>query len=194
MARRLPTASEAQQGAEAASNNAKDLLTSADLLAEHDLYGPATSMAILSLEEAVKSRALMAIVAVGGTRNFGGARMALGFTEDDLRGIIYRSHRTRHIAGFMQDLQGTLFLMIIFEQMPSADVQELILEIARIAIEANESKQRGFYVDLDEATSAWKTPRELGEPGFKRFRNFAEDFLDVTLKQVAAMADDESAG
>ena len=65
-------------------------------------------MAILALEEAVKSRALMAIVAVGGTSQ------ALGFSEDDLRAIVYSSHRLRHSLGFMQDLQGILMPMIIF--------------------------------------------------------------------------------
>ncbi len=75
--------------------------------------------------------------------------------------------------------------MIIFGQIPPADVQKRILEIARLAVEANETKQRGFYVDFDEAASTWKTPSELGESNFRRFREFARDFLDETFRQIA---------
>ena len=64
-------------------------------------------------------------------------------------------------------------------------MQKRILEIARLAVEANESKQRGFFVDFDEAASTWKTPSELGEPDFRRFRKFAKDFLDETFRQIA---------
>jgi len=77
MVKRAPTPSEARDGAEAASSNAVDLLKAADVLAEHNLLGPGTSLAILSLEEAVKSRALMAIAATGYTTQ------TLGFTADD---------------------------------------------------------------------------------------------------------------
>ena len=86
-AKRLPNEHEAQAGAGIAAANAAALLSDADLLASAGSYGRALSLAVVALEESVKARTLGAIMAAAAQGR------APGFTEDDLRKIIYSSHQ-----------------------------------------------------------------------------------------------------
>lgn len=178
--KRLPTPSEARTGAEAAADNASELLRAADALAAESLYGSATSMAVLAFEESVKARALMAIFATGGP----GA--ALGFSEAELRGIIYNSHRLRHGAGFLQDMQSVLIPMVL-GQMPSPSEQQQLADAARILATANDAKQQGFYVDFDESSSGWSAPNEITKQQYAEFREFSGHFSDEAIRQIRSL-------
>src|SRR5262249_8697439 len=98
VAKRLPDEQEALEGATVSLANAGRLLGDADLLAGAGSTGTAVSIVVLAFEEAVKARTLGAIAAAaaGGTRP--------GFTDDDLRKIVYGGHQIRHAAGFLQHL------------------------------------------------------------------------------------------
>ena len=98
MARRLPDEHEALDGATVASATAAGLLHDADLLAGAGSYGTALSLAVLGFEESVKARTLGAITAAASIGR------QPGFSDDDLRKIIYSGHRERHSAGFYQHL------------------------------------------------------------------------------------------
>lgn len=90
--RRLPDEHEAAVGATVAAANAAELQGDADTLAAADRYGSALSLTVLAFEESVKARTLGAITAaaVQGRRP--------GFSDDDLKKIIYNSHQARHAA------------------------------------------------------------------------------------------------
>jgi AbiV family abortive infection protein len=178
--KRLPTPSEARIGAEVAADNASELLRAADALAAESLYGPATSLAELAFEESVKARALMAIFATGGRGP------ALGFSEAELHGIIYSSHRLRHGAGLLQDMQSALIPMML-GQMPSPSEQQRLADAARILATANDAKQQGFYVDFDESSAVWSAPNEITKQQYAEFREFSGRFTDETIRQVRSL-------
>jgi AbiV family abortive infection protein len=96
MAKRLPNEREAIKGAGVATATAARLLSGADLLADVGSYGIARSLAVLALEESVKARTLGAIAAAAAQ----GSRP--GFSDDELRKIVYSGHRERHVAGLIQ--------------------------------------------------------------------------------------------
>jgi AbiV family abortive infection protein len=96
MVKRLPDEREAIEGAGVATATAATLLGDADLLAGAGSYGIARSLAVLALEESVKARTLGAIALAA---SYGGRP---GFSDDDLRKIVYSGHRERHDAGFLQ--------------------------------------------------------------------------------------------
>src|SRR5260370_42706637 len=96
MVKRLPGEHEAIEGAAVAVATAVGLLKDADLLAGAGSYGTAVSLAVLGFEESVKARTLGAIAAAAAM----GHRP--GFSDDDLRRIIYSGHRERHAAVFVQ--------------------------------------------------------------------------------------------
>jgi AbiV family abortive infection protein len=101
MAKRLPDKSEAIKGAGVATATAASLLSGAALVADAGSYGIARSLAVLALEESVKARTLGAIAAVAAQgRN-------PGFSDDDLRKVVYSGHRERHAVGLVQHLAAT---------------------------------------------------------------------------------------
>jgi hypothetical protein len=95
---RLPDEREAIEGARTASATAAGLLNDADILAGAGSYGAATSLAVLGFEESIKARTLGAIAAATSMGR------SPGFSEDELRKIIYGGHRERHAAAFVQHL------------------------------------------------------------------------------------------
>ena len=97
-AKRLPSEREAACGVAMAAANAADLLGDADLLAVAGHYSRALSMVVLAFEESVKARTLGAIVSSAAQGR------TPGFSDSDLRGIIYNNHQARHAAGFFQHL------------------------------------------------------------------------------------------
>lgn len=96
MAKRVPDEHEAIEGAGVATATAASLLNGADLLAGVGSRGIARSLAVLALEESVKARTLGAIAAAAAQG------CCPGFSDDDLRKIVYSGHRERHAAGLIQ--------------------------------------------------------------------------------------------
>src|SRR5689334_6732675 len=142
MAKRLPDEHEAIEGAGVATASAVGLLSAADLLAEVGTYGIARSLAVLALEESVKGRTLGAIAAAVAQ----GRRP--GFSDDDLRKIVYSGHRERHAAGLIQHVAATypdVYGKVMLGMSVDAGEAMGIGELAELLAAANSWKQAGFY-------------------------------------------------
>jgi AbiV len=83
-------------GIEALSAAAVGLLSDADLVAGVASFGTALALAVLALEVSVKARTLGAIAAAAAQGR------PPGFSDEELRKIVYSGHRERHDAGFLQ--------------------------------------------------------------------------------------------
>ena len=109
-------------------------------------YGIARSLAVLALEESVKARTLGAIAAVAAQ----GSRP--GFSDDDLRRIVYSGHRERHAAGLIQHVAAAfpdVYGRVMLGGRDSAGEAVGIGELVGVLTEANSWKQAGFYSDFD---------------------------------------------
>jgi len=181
VAKRLPDEQEALEGATVSLANAGRLLGDADLLAGAGSTGTAVSIVVLAFEEAVKARTLGAIAAAaaGGTRP--------GFTDDDLRKIVYGGHQIRHAAGFLQHLAaaspgvyGNLLLGMPLPPDALDDVQKLV----EVVSSANDSKQAGFYTDFDPVSGSWSAPGAVSGAVFGEMRAIIAAFIDETQRQL----------
>jgi AbiV family abortive infection protein len=180
MAKRLPDEREAIKGAGVATATAVGLVSSADLLAGAGSYGIARSLAVLALEESVKARTLGAIAAAAAQ----GRRP--GFSDDDLRKIVYSGHRERHAAGLIQhvaaafpDVYGKAMLGMSVGAVEAAKVGEL----ARLLDAANSAKQAGFYSDFDPDSGEWSSPGSVTEAEFAKIRALIGDYVTETQRQ-----------
>lgn len=179
--RRLPDEHEAAVGATVAAANAAELLGDADTLAAADRYGSALSLTVLAFEESVKARTLGAITAaaVQGRRP--------GFSDDDLKKIIYNSHQARHAAGFVQHLAaafpnvyGKLMLGIAITPAEVAALREL----AELLATVNAGKQSGFYTDFDPESGSWIAPGSATKAEFEKTRTLIGDYVAETRRQI----------
>jgi AbiV family abortive infection protein len=182
MVKRLPDEVEAATGAKIAAESAAGLLSDADRLASAGSYGRALSLAVLAFEESVKARTLAAIVAAHGG--------PLGFTDEDLRKIIYNNHQTRHSAGLLQHLAvahpniyGKLMFGMAVDSAEAAAVKKLTDLIAP----ANAGKQAGFYADFDPNSGSWSSPGDVRSAEFEEVRALAGEFMVETLRQIDAL-------
>jgi AbiV family abortive infection protein len=180
MAKRLPDEHEAIEGAQVATDTAVGLLSNADLLGRAGNFGTALPLAVLALEESVKARTLGAVAAAAAQ-----GRLP-GFSEEDLRKIVYSGHRERHDAGFIQhvaaacpDIYGRIML-----GMP-VDVAEAekILELRGILATANSRKQAGLYSDFDPISGSWSSPDSVPETEFAKIRALISDYVSETKRQ-----------
>jgi len=138
MSKRLPDEREAIEGAGVATATAADLLSSTDLLAGVGSYGIARSLAVRALEDSVKSRTLGAIsvAASHGDRP--------GFSDDDLRKIVYSGHRERHDAGFVQYVAATFpdaYGGVMLGRSADAEDTAKIAQLRSLLAAANSAKQ-----------------------------------------------------
>ena len=181
MAKRLPDEREAINGAGVATATAADLLSGADLVAGSGSYGIARSLAVLALEESVKARTLGAIAAAAAQ----GRRP--GFSEDDLRKIVYSGHRERHAAGLVQhvaaafpDLYGRVMLGM---SVGAADAAKIV-ELTGLLDAANSWKQGGFYSDFDPYSGSWSSPGSLTEADVTQIRALVGEYVSETQRQL----------
>jgi AbiV family abortive infection protein len=180
--RRLPTPDEARAGAVVAADNAEALLNAGGWLGMQHAFGHGAALLVLSLEEAVKARALMAAWRVS---TMPGSR--LGFTDEQLRKIIFRSHGLRHAAAFLQGLSGEGRTRVFgVEPMDDDGRKRLALEMAtgEWLMKANELKERGIYTDfLPDGT--WSSPADVAQDEFAHAVYIVKTFVDETLRQAA---------
>lgn len=191
MPKRLPDEREAIEGAAAAAANAAGLLGDADLLAGAGSFGTAVALAVPSLEEAVKARALGAIAAAAaiGTRP--------GFSDDDLRKILYSGHRERHAAGFYQQVAAAhpgAYGRKMLGMPVSGEDAAALTELAGIFGRANGVKQAGLYTDFDPDAGSWSSPRSASETEFARIRRLAGDFVAESQRQLDEFTHRQPAG
>ena len=191
MAKRLPDEREAIKGAGVATATAVGLLSGADLVVGAGSYGIARSLAILALEESVKARTLGAIAAaaVQGRRP--------GFSNDDLRKIVYSGHRERHAVGLVQhvaaafpDLYGRVMLGM---SVGAADAAK-IAELAGLLGAANTWKQAGFYSDFDPDSGSWSSPGSVTEADFTKIRALIGEYVSETQRQLSDFTRYRAAG
>lgn len=180
MAKRLPNEREAIEGAGVATATSAGLLSAADLAAGAASYGIAQALAVLALEESVKARTLGAIAVAA---SHGGHP---GFTDDDLRKIVFSGHRERHDAGLKQhvaatipDVYGRIMLGMPIGGGEAAKIEELHALLAG----ANAAKQAGFYSDFDPDSGSWSSPTCVTEAEFAKFRALIGDYVTETQRQ-----------
>ncbi len=181
MAKRLPNEREAIDGAGVATATAARLMGGADLLAEAGSYGIARSLAVLALEESVKARTLGAIAAAAAQ----GSRP--GFSDDDLRKIVYSGHRERHAAGLVQHVAAAfpdVYGRVMLGMSVGAGEAARIGELAGMLTEANSSKQAGFYSDFDQDSGEWSSPGSITDAEFAKTRALIGDFVTETQRQL----------
>jgi AbiV family abortive infection protein len=180
MSKRLPGEREAIEGARVATATAAGLLSSADLVAGVGSYGIARSLAVLALEESVKARTLGAIAAAA---SYGGRP---GFSDDDLRKIVYGGHRERHDAGFVQHVAATFpaaYGGAMLGRSADAEDAAKIAELRSLLAAANSAKQVGFYSDFDPDSGSWSSPGGVTEAGFAEVRTLIGDYVTETQRQ-----------
>ena len=181
MARRLPDEHEAIDGAGVAAATAAGLLRDADRLASAGSYGTAVSLIVLGFEESVKARTLGAIAAAAAM----GRRP--GFSDDDLRKIIYGGHRERHAAGFVQHVAAAfpgVYGSLMLSMPVSAEGAAMLEELAGLLSTANAGKQAGFYSDFDPDSGSWSSPGNVTEAEFVKIRALIGDYNGETQRQL----------
>ena len=129
----------------------------------------------------MKARTLGAIMAAAAQGR------APGFTEDDLRKIIYSSHQARHEAGLIQhlaaadpDLYGRLMLGMAASTAETAKLQGL----AAVLASANAGKQSGLYTDFDPVSGSWTSPADVSRASFDQIRPLAGGYVAETQRQL----------
>ncbi|MEU4499239.1 AbiV family abortive infection protein [Streptomyces sp. NPDC023998] len=171
---RLPDQGEAVVGLKLATDTARRLLDSAQLLAAGQHYGPARSLAVLAFEESVKARTLAHIAEAGG---------GVIFSEDDLKKIIFSGHTERHRTGFYQHMVSE-YPAALFKALAGlkveADEVKAVTEWSELKDSANATKMAGFYTDFDPPTSKWRTPASVSQAEFEKTYNLAKAFQDAT--------------
>jgi AbiV family abortive infection protein len=179
--KQLPTPGQAAIGARLATANARNHLNCADLLARERQYGTAAALATLSFEETVKARALGAIVV---SSRFG---QRSGFSDGQLRELLYTSHKLRAAVGFVQhlavshaDLHGKYMLGVALDDAE----RKTLLSLAELVYTANGMKQAGLYTDFDPGSGTWSAPADVAAADFETLRNVVSEFVVETERQV----------
>jgi len=183
---------ECLKGFEYAYENAKDLLSSAKLLAKNNKIGPATSLAILAGEEALKSLLLFC--------------KALKIEGPPQLSMYFKSHQTKHNAiRFLQVLSKPMDYLCDSvqdwlqkraedpSQVPERPWPDIIPKFqlwvkhnitnpeSEMTLEndwwehANLRKNEGFYVDFKGG--AWKLPSKLAPHKCSMAIKYSEDIL-----------------
>ena len=181
VAKRLPNEHEATEGAAVAAANAAGLLSDADLLAGAGSYGSAMSLAVLAFEESVKARTLGAIAAAAAQG------LSPGFSDDDLRKIIYSGHQERHAAGLVQHLAATspgVYGNLMLGRAITPDEIAMLEQLADLLASANAGKQAGFYTDFDPNSGSWTSPGTVSSAEFAKIRTLIGDYVGETQRQI----------
>jgi AbiV family abortive infection protein len=87
-----------------AADNARDLLAAAKTLATGGVFGPATSLLVLALEEAQKARLLIALAT---------GKADVRLSDDVASDITSRDHTLRHHGAFTASISHTTLAKIV---------------------------------------------------------------------------------
>lgn len=170
MSDRNPSKRESFEGATLCLENARRLLNASTVIAQ-DSYGPATSLAVLSGEEAVKGTTYLL--------------KWIGFEKHDRKvfhKLLSSSHQLRHETSLAVD--GVVDLV-------SGNLSDLV-EDTEAWQNAEDIKQAGFYVDF--GNDGWETPRDVTKTEYKNYRQGAEkriEKLDQAISWIGDMNDQE---
>jgi AbiV family abortive infection protein len=160
------------------ADNARDLLAAARSLGVAGIHGPASSLLVLSLEEAQKARVLIAIA----TKNDNA-----GLSDGEANDIIHWDHRLRHHAAFTASISPTTIAKLVRPSRRDTPLQrkQFDADMAALAwhLKANSLKERGLYVDYIK--DRWHNPREISESEFRQGLAIVERFVEVTALQAA---------
>lgn len=196
--RELPPTELAWEGARIAITNAEDLLASSRALSERDAHGHAASLAVLSMEEAVKAHGLLLL----------GFGTELPGNMRDTISALMRYHGIRHRVG----LGATLILwplMLYFKRLiekerddeeknrpqiieevysrfmdPSSEDEEIAYFIRLVDFwkEANDLKNAGLYSDFAEGQ--WRTPADIDRGRYEVTAEIVADVVAFTRERV----------
>lgn len=178
--------------------NASDLNKSANLSANNSLFGVATSIQILSIEEIVKAMIVF----------FNGIGIDV-LKIKEIRGV-FSSHKLKHETAILFKLIDYLY-KYIFKKRNKGNKNNILSIIKTVIKEviaipsnikwfdnADNLKQRGFYVDyIDEL----KTPQEITQEQYleskkqfdylaSRFKMFQERYTIMLNKEKVRMVKD----
>jgi AbiV family abortive infection protein len=137
---------------------------------------------VLALEESVKTRTLGAIAVAASHKG------RPGFSDDDLRKIVYSGHRERHDAGFVQHVAATFpdaYGRGMLGMSADAEDAAKIGELRGLLAAANSAKQAGFYSDFDPDSGSWSSPASVTEAEFAKIRALIGDYVAETQRQFA---------
>ncbi len=184
----MPSFDEAKVWGVLAAENAKALLASAELLAEHGDRGRGISLAVLAVEEAAKARAM-----------FGYARSQHrpGFALDaaTMKKIIRGPHQVRHLIAWLQGSSREA-QQLMASKTPDPDVEKRVaaeLEALDWLLVANTSKNGGLYVDYLGA-GHWSTPQAATEAQWAMAKAVATPFVAEAGNQAARWLADPAGG
>jgi AbiV family abortive infection protein len=185
--RTLPTPEQAREGVRPSADNASDLLVAAKTLGVAGLYGPASSLLVLALEEAQKARVLVALA----TKNDDA-----GLSPDEVNDIIYRDHGVRHHAAWTAAVSPTTTAKHVMPPRRETPLQRKQYHADMAALgwhmKANSLKKRGLYVDYIK--DEWHGPREITSAEFGEGLVIVERFVQITTRQadnMSSSADDD---
>ena len=109
-----------------------------------------------------------------------------GFSDDDLRKIVYSGHRERHDAGFVQHVAATFpdaYGKVMLGMPAKAEDAAKIQELHGLLAAANSAKQAGFYSDFDPDSGSWASPGGVTEVEFAKIRTLVGDYVTETQRQ-----------
>lgn len=181
------------KGSEIAYENSKRLLNCANLLGEKEFYGPASTLAILGAEEAIKSYALLSSL--------------FPIERQELLSKYFRFHHKKHnaIKSLQLDLAPGDFLITLItdwvqksKNIPPNDRLDRFAEIlpkfqklveaqmtdpeSKTKIEsewwkqANRTKNDGLYVDYIDGK--WKSPSQITSEHFAKALTFTRSLVE----------------
>lgn len=168
----VPTRQDADRGARLALENAIGLLEASRVLGERRDFGPGTSLAVLAGEESIKALALMAWHA------------ELPIPTEKQLGLVLRQHEPRYLAAGMLLGAGELLtsimagLLAALSRGAGVETTQQRVGLSRAAwwADANERKNRGFYVEF--AGDKWALPANITNEEFNRAYDEAKYVVD----------------
>lgn len=189
----IPSGKDASVGAKLALQNARRHLRAAEVLSKKKLYGPASTLVVLSIEELAKSWMLM-LHSMGlkfppellsEVLSKHGARHAITFGAVFVFMIRYLVSRTtrrvqkRHrVKGYPPHLRDEWVAELTreFQSLASRSPKdEPVLAVLEWIGKANETKNRGLYVDFDG--TRWRHPGQVSARWFAVGYDIAEGLI-----------------
>lgn len=180
--RPMPNPEQARRGVIATARNARTLLIAGSASARL-AFGPSISVLILALEEAVKSRALMAYVRA--SRKSGGLTV---FDEEQFLQIIHQAHELRHVLALLQGVSDETRAMLLgLRDWPDASTEEsaelhMDLDFGEWLQGAKDLRERGVYVSFDG--TEWHSPEEITSDELRRSTFHVFRYVEGTLAQA----------
>lgn len=110
-----------------------------------------------------------------------------GFSDGELRKIIFSGHQERHAAGFVQHIAATFpgaYGHLMLGLPVSAEGGAMLKELAGLLGAANAGKQAGFCSDFDPESGSWSSPGSVTEAEFAKIRALIGDYVSETQRQL----------